>query len=116
MTWEELKRKYPEYRDEMSEEREREFVKDCFDCYEAEGIAKKFWSSGGDYRQYHGEPFEVVRRAPEYPKADDPHAADLECLPMWVIRFADGKEISAYPDEIIPREMRDNGCRLEGIA
>lgn len=34
MTWEEMKVKYPEYRDQMSEERERQFVADCFDAYE----------------------------------------------------------------------------------
>ena len=29
---------------------------------------------------------------------------------MWKIRFSDGKEIDTYPDEIIEREMLDNGC------
>lgn len=42
ITWDEVKTKYPEYRDQMSEEREMEFVNDCFECYEQEGFAKKF--------------------------------------------------------------------------
>lgn len=109
MTWDEMKTKYPEYRDEMSKEREQEFVQDCFECYEAEGFAKRFWSMGGDYKEYIGKSFEVIERVPEY---DNEHkdGADLECLPMWKIRFSDGKEIDAYPDEIIEREMLDNGC------
>lgn len=40
ITWDEVKTKYPEYRDQMSEEREMEFVNDCFECYEQEGFAK----------------------------------------------------------------------------
>lgn len=103
MTWDEMKVKYPEYRDCMTEEREREFVKDCFTLYEKEGFAKNFWSQGGDYKKYHGQPFAVISRAEE----DD---VDLECLPMWKIRFDDGFEMDAYPDEIIPSEMANNGC------
>lgn len=104
-----MRKKYPEYRDEMTEDRERAFVEDCFACYEEEGFAKKFWSQGGDYKEYVGKPFTVVGRVPEY---DSQHkdGADLECLPMWRIRFKDGQEIDAYPDEIIPNEMLDNGC------
>ena len=55
MTWADMQNKYPEYRDEMTREREREFVKDCFDCYEQEGFAGKFWSNGGDFAEYHGK-------------------------------------------------------------
>ena len=28
--WKDMSEKYPEYRDEMSEDRQREFVQDCF--------------------------------------------------------------------------------------
>ena len=41
-TWEDLWKEYPEYRDEMSEDRERAFVNECFKLYEAEGFAKVF--------------------------------------------------------------------------
>jgi len=113
MTWEEIKIKYPEYREDMSEEREKEFVSDCFDAYEKEGFAKKFWSQGGDYRHLHGKHFEVIERVPIYDGENN--GADLERLPMWFIKFENGFEMAAYPDEIIPSEMRDNGCRLDGI-
>ena len=103
MTWEEIKTKYPEDRNEMGKERERNFVKDCFEAYEEEGFSKKFWSQGGDYKQYHGKNFSVIGRVTE-------KDVDFECLPMWEIRFDDEFEIFAYPDEIIPSEMKDNGC------
>ena len=33
MTWDELNKKYPEARDEMSTERERQFLKDLYNTY-----------------------------------------------------------------------------------
>ncbi len=109
MTWEQMRKKYPEYRHEMNTERELEFVSDCFECYEAEGFAKRFYSPFGDYGERIGKPFEVIGRVPV---RDEQHkdGADLECLPMWRIRFEDGFELSAYPEECIPSEMIDNGC------
>lgn len=114
MTWDELKVKYKDapYREDMTEEQEKEFVADCFNCYEQEGFSKVFWCQGGDYPEYVGKPFTVVGRTPIYDGATQ-LAADLESLPMWNIRFKDGYEMSAYPEEIIPREMRDNGCPEE---
>lgn len=91
------------YREDWPIEKERDFVSRCFSSYEAEGFAKQFWSQGGDFARYHGESFEVIGRATE----DD---ADLCVLPMWKIKFQDGDELCVYPDEIIPREMKDNGC------
>jgi len=107
-TWDDMRKKYPEFRDEMSVDREREFVGDCFDLYEKEGFSDKFWSQGGDFPDYHGKPFVVIGRASE-------EAVDLECLPMWDIKFEDGHVMQAYPDEIIPSEMKANGCPFEGI-
>ena len=37
----------------------------------------------------------------------------MECLPAWRIQFKDGTVIDAYPDEIIPSEMRDDGCNID---
>ncbi len=34
------------------------------------------------------------------------------CQPMWTIRFEDGHEMPAYPDEIIPIVMHSSGCPL----
>lgn len=107
-TWKELNDAFPMYRDEMTEDQEQEFLENCYHLYEKEGFAKVFWSQGGDYQEYHEKSFTVLGRV-------KPPDADTECLPMWKIKFEDGKEISAYPDEIIPREMRENGCKLEGI-
>lgn len=101
-----LSKKYPMYRDEMTVEQEREFVKDIFNHYETEGFAKVFWSMGGDFKEYHNKPFKVVGRLTE-------EECDLECLPMWKIEFEDGTRIHAYADEIIPSEMKGNGCKLE---
>ena len=112
-SWEDMKEKYPEYRCDMSEEREKEFVSDCFDLYEKEGFNKVFWSQGGDYKQYHGKSFDVIGRVPIYDGKND--GADLECLPMWNIQFEDGLVVSAYADEIVTREMKDNGCPEEYI-
>ena len=105
MTWEEMKNKYPEYRDQMSEERERQFVFDCFDAYEqSDKVAETFWNQGGDYKQYIGKPFSIIGRSTE----KDVH---LSVLPMWNIKFDDGTEIAAYPDEIFEREQKENGRR-----
>lgn len=103
-SWEEMKIKYPECRDDMTEEREKDFVEDCYDLYEREGFARKFWSVFENVSEYQGKLFSVVGRT---------KSADLECLPMWQIRFSNGEEISAYPDEIIPSEMKAQGCNIE---
>lgn len=108
MTWNELEAKYPTDREDMTKEQERCFVEECFNLYEQEGFAKKFWSPFGDYSERTGENFEVVSRCTE-------KEADLEVLPMWNIKFSDGTIIGAYPEEIIPSEMRDNGCNMEDI-
>lgn len=55
ITWDEIKIKYSKDRNQMSEDREREFINDCFDCYEQEGFAKRFWSPFGDYKDRIGQ-------------------------------------------------------------
>ncbi len=107
-SWDELYKEFSMHRDEMTKEQELEFVSHCFRLYEQEGFAKKFWSQGGDFEEYQGKPFSVVGHVTE-------EEADLECLPMWLIRFQNGDELNVYPDEIIPSEMKANGCKLEGI-
>lgn len=107
LSWDEIERKYPEDRSEMSEEREMLFVNDCFECFEKEGFAKKFWSPFGDDKERIGQSFKIVGRC-------STKDSDLSSLPMWNIKFSDGTVIGAYPEEIIPREMKENGCPLEG--
>lgn len=107
-SWKDLEEAFPMYRDEMSIEEEGKFVDHCFDLYEKEGFAKTFWSSGGDFPELIGKPFAVVRRVTE-------KEINIRCLPMWKIQFKGGKRISAYPDEIILREMRESGFKGEAL-
>lgn len=75
------------------------YVQDCFDLYEGIGFKNKYESPYEDYQKYNEKPFEVVRRM-SY--VDD--NIDLECLPKWIIRFDDGVEIEAWPEEICKAE------------
>lgn len=106
MTWEEMREKYPEYREEMSREREQEFVADCFDAYEkTEPLAATFWTPFDEYAEKIGQRFDVIRRVGE-------EDCDLCALPQWHIMLEDGTEIDAYPEEIYEREQRDNGRKI----
>ena len=112
MTWDEFEKKYrgAPCREDMPEEQEKEYVEDLFTAYEQEDrFSKVFWSQGGDYPQYIGKPFSIVGRTSVYDEKSQ-KGTDLECLPMWRIKFEDGFEMSAYPDEIILPVMEDNGC------
>lgn len=104
-TWEDLWKEYPEYRDEMSADRERAFVNECFNLYEAEGFAKVFWSPYIEGK-YNGMKFRVIGRSPE-----DRNALYLQ--PLWDIEFENGTPLTVYPEEIIPSEMKANGCPKE---
>lgn len=112
MTWDEMKTKYGDLssidRSTMTLEEETSFVNDCFECYEKEGFAKKFWSPFSDVSDKIGQEFEVVGRL-------SPKVCDLCTLPQWEIKFLDGYIINAAPEEIIVSEMRANGCSLEDI-
>ena len=101
-TWEELYEKYPEDREKMSVKKEREFVNHCFDLYEQEGFSEKFWTPHEDAEQHIGKKFKVLKRTTE-------ERNDLACLPLWDIEFEDGTLLTAYPEEIIPTEIKANG-------
>ena len=109
-TWKDLNKAFPMYRDDMTEEQERDFVKHCFDLYEKEGFAKVFWSPFDiGNTELCGKSFKVLNRVTEAQES-------LEVLPMWNIEFENGHKMCAYPEEVIPREMKDNGCKLNNIA
>lgn len=108
ITWDKINEKYPDDRSAMSVEMEEAFVEDCFSCYEQEGFAKKFWTPHSDYADRIGQSFKVVGRC-------STKDSELSVLPMWDIEFSDGSVIGAYPEEIIPREMKHNGCTLDEI-
>ena len=80
-------------RSDLDENEHRSFVTDCFDTYEGFGFINTFHSPFEENEKYNGRKFTVIRRLTE-------KDADLECLPMWRIRFEKGKEIDAYPEEI----------------
>lgn len=106
MTWNDMRVKYPEYREEMSVERERQFVADCFDVYEkTEKLADTFWTPFTGYEDKIGQPFQILRRV-------DEQDCDLCALPQWHIMLKDGTEIDAYPEEIYEREQRENGRKI----
>lgn len=82
----------------ISEENERECVEKLFTDCEEEGFSRTFFTPYSDHSDRIGQPFSIARRLEE-------EDADLECLPMWKIRFEDGTEIDAYPEEIIPSQI-----------
>lgn len=104
-SWEDMKKKYPMIRDEMSEEEERAFVEDCFKLYEQEGFSPRYWSPFTDNAERIGQKVEIIGRCAA---GED---CDLEVLPMWKARLEDGTELDVYPEEVVPKEMKANGCR-----
>lgn len=99
-------------RSDLDENEHRLFVTDCFDTYEGFGFIDTFQSPFEENEKYNGRKFTVLRRLTE-------EDADLECLPMWRIRFGKGKEFDAYPEEIcfaenlsltVVSEICSHGC------
>jgi hypothetical protein len=86
--------------------KERRLVEKLFRKCEKSGFAETFWTPYTDHKDRIGQKFEVVRRVKE-------GEADLECLPLWIIRFEDGKEITAYPEEIIKKAVNSVKRQLE---
>ncbi len=106
MTWDELNEKYPEARDEMSVDRERDFLKDLYDTYETVGFVNNFWTPfdlNDEDKSYVGKSFKVIGRCEEGKEWD------LESLPAWKIEFEDGYKMNAYPEEIYLNDMIANG-------
>lgn len=55
----------------------------------------KFKTPYSQYKHREGEEFTIVRKITE---PDENH--DAEVLPVYIIRFADGEEITAWPEEV----------------
>lgn len=102
-SWDDMKIKYPDDRENLSIDREREFVNDCFSLYEKEGFSKKFWSPFGDYKERFGECFEIVGRCIEigtmsnYEEMEDGHMHE------WTHFFLE------LPDKFVDRSSRSEG-------
>lgn len=89
-------------RHDLDHDTEKQFVDDVFEIYEGYGFAEEFESPFDlypDQKEHEGQPFEVISRVVEGPKWD------LESLPAWNIRFADGFTMEAYPEEICQYEI-----------
>ena len=89
-TWDEFEKKYDkyDYRENMSKEREREYVNDLFSVYENEGFNKVFWSpyDNEGEEKYYGKTFKVLGRCPETRN-------NLSLLPLWDIEFAESLDL-----------------------
>lgn len=92
-------------REEMDYISHRRYVSKCFEIYEKGGFTKRFKTPYNDKKKYNGYSFKVIKRLEEV-SDKNPEGADLECLPMWLIEFPTGKQISAFPEEICQLEMK----------
>lgn len=102
MKVEEFNQKWDEAAYESAKEnptKMREYLADCSEMYETEGFCDTFKSPYDGMKQHNGKSFEVVRRCTE-------KDMDIEWLPAWVIKFQDGVQINAVPEEI---------CKIERI-
>ncbi len=84
-------------RDKMDDVTHEAYVNDCFDTYEGLGFAETFKTPYHDDELIarEGMKFKVERRA-----SHENGEVDLECQPIWHIRFEDGFTSMAYPEEI----------------
>jgi hypothetical protein len=101
MTEKELNEKWGADYDPYNAETEEEvieFKNDCFDMYEQGGFSERYFSPYEETSCYNGMKFDVIRRA----TTDDD--IDLECLPIWVIKFENGETAYCYPEEITKLE------------
>jgi len=106
-TWDDVITSFPYTRyEDIPDDRVEDYTRACFDVMEYEGFAPHYWTpySDQDLVRHIGERFKVVCRLwePQY---------DLEVLPAWRIRFENGEEIEAYPEEIILSAMIPNGYK-----
>ena len=89
-------------RDQMTEAEEKAWVEYWFSEYERTGFADTFRSPYDQYKDRIGQKYEVLGRCTE-------EDCDLECLPMWKIRFEDGFETYAHEVEICEIEQQKEG-------
>lgn len=79
--------------DMMEDEQLLQFKNDCYDLYEETGFLPVFDSPYDEGGEHNGMPFTVLRRA-------TPEEVDIEAMPIWKVRFANGDEAFCYPEEI----------------
>lgn len=75
--------------------------------FEKEGHSDVFYSDSPDYENLVGKPYQMLGRTPA-----NESETFLDGAPMWDIQFEDGKQISAFCDEIIPSVILENHYEL----
>ena len=94
MTHEEFNKKWNNKSvDDIDDTLIEEYIEDLYDLHESTGFRETFNSPYNYMQKYNGLAFNVVGR---YGKED----CDYESMPMWLIRFNNGIEIEAFPEEI----------------
>ena len=81
-TWDDMRLKYPEERYEMSDERHKEFVEDCFKLYEQEGFNDVFSQITLDENE--------LSVAEWFDRADIPDNATISLTGTMMKAFKDG--------------------------
>ena len=81
-------------RESFAPDQEKEFILDCYKAYETCGFVPFFQSSESDM-PHNGERYNVIE-----PVSPDDCEWDLESLPAWRVRFENGDEYYALPEEI----------------
>ena len=96
MTRKEFRLKWDAIRyEDMDDAQFKDYIEDCFSMYETEGFhTNNFRGLYSDSKKFNGQTFEVVRRC------TTKDGFDLEVLPAWVVRFQDGTELQAFPEEV----------------
>ena len=100
-------------REDLTEEELKAFINDCFDTYEHIGFAETFDTPYSDMKDLVGQKFTILGRVKELEEGKE--GVDLECLPMWNIRFESGFETAAYPEEICLTERNTERDKPEEI-
>lgn len=100
-------------REDLTEEELRAFINDCFDTYEHIGFAETFDTPYSDMKDLVGQKFTVLDRVKELEEGKE--GVDLECLPMWNIRFENGFETAAHPEEICLAERNMEHDKSEEV-
>lgn len=93
------------YREDMTFEEEKAFVRLMYRKYEKAGFKPTYEMSAKlpeNEMKYNGQPFKVVKRCeiPDNPTEEKKFNYYLCELPMWTIKFEDGHKLNAYPEEI----------------
>ena len=107
MTFKEIDEKYKNIDlDTVDVDTLREYKNDCFKAYEESGFCDTYKTQYENEQSLNGKRFKVIGRVTELSEKN-PEGADLECLPMWFIKFETGQTMAAYPEEIckIEREL-----------